>query len=649
MKKKKQAQAEGQLHRGEEYFRALVENSQDAIAIIDANGNLQYGGSSHGRVLGYAQEEQVGKSMLDLVHPDDLQEAAQLFARLVDDPDTVMKTEICVKHKDGSWRVIEVIGKNLLADPIIGGIVANFRDVTERRRAEEALRESEEKYRLLIESARDSVTLHDRDGRYLFINKQGAENLGGKPEDFIGKAFEEVLSREFTETHRKRANKIYKTGRGAVYEDTIRLPGGDTHFLSDLQPVRDASGAIAGIQVIAHNITEYKRIEEELARYRKQLEKLVEERTADLRIKDSAIASSINAMAISDMEGILTYVNPSFIHMWGYKNDDEILGKPAFEFWKEPEKAVEVIEEILNEINWQGELTARRKDGSYFDAYVMASLVRDESGEPVSFVGSFVDITKRKKAEEKMRRLYRKERNLRQQLDGEMKGRVEFTRVLAHELKTPLTPIVMSSETLVNELKEEPYRSLARNIGRGASNLNNRIDELLDLARGEIGMLQLKLEELDVAVLLQEIAEEVEPVASSKSQSLSLDLPSDLPTVRADEDRLRQTVLNLLDNSFKYTPEGGGIIVGARQDNSNLIVEIRDTGPGIARKEQQRLFDPYHKLEGDRERLSGLGLGLALCKVIVELHGGRIWVDSSKGEGATFAFSLPLGGAGNRV
>ena len=201
----------------------------------------------------------------------------------------------------------------------------------------------------------------------------------------------------------------------------------------------------------------------------------------------------------------------------------------------------------------------------------------------------------------------------------------------------------MSSQLLTSELKDETLLRVARNISRGASSLNSRIDELLDLARGEVGMLQLKPEWADVSKLLQEAVQDAAPVASSRGQSLVSKLPRSLPLVWCDKGRLRQIVLNLLDNAFKFTPAGGKITLRAKQEDGKLVVGVEDRGPGIAEEEQQWIFDPYHRKERDRERLSGLGLGLALCKMLVELHGGRIWVKSRLGKGSTFGFALPLG------
>lgn len=246
------------------------------------------------------------------------------------------------------------------------------------------------------------------------------------------------------------------------------------------------------------------------------------------------------------------------------------------------------------------------------------------------------------RSENELQKLYQKEKQLRQELETEIKKRIEFTRALVHELKTPITPVLASSELLLHQTKDATLLGLAQNINQGASNLDRRIDELLDLAKGEIGTLRLNLEPIDPMQLLQAIINEVTPVALRNGQSLDVELPSSLPTVRADEERIRQVVLNLMNNAFKFTPAGGKITLRARAEDTNLVVEVQDTGRGISKEDQQLLFEPYRSLESDREHLSGLGLGLSLSKKLLELHGGQIWVKSQKGKGSTFGFSMPL-------
>ena len=264
-------------------------------------------------------------------------------------------------------------------------------------------------------------------------------------------------------------------------------------------------------------------------------------------------------------------------------------------------------------------------------------------------LGHAMDITEREMAQVKLEEAYEKERRLRQELQVEVQRRVEFTRALVHELKTPLTPIMSSSDLLVSGLKEEPWLSVAQNIQRGAINLNRRIGELLDLARGEIGMLRLNPKRVDMLRLLQHLGSEMSTVASSNGQLLKVELPETISQPWADSDRLRQITQNLLVNATKFTPEGGTITLRAKEENGSIIVEVQDTGYGIPEEEQRRLFRPYHRQTSDREHLSGLGLGLALCKNLVQLHGGRIWVRSQEGKGSTFSFSIPINSRAQRA
>jgi two-component system, OmpR family, aerobic respiration control sensor histidine kinase ArcB len=257
-------------------------------------------------------------------------------------------------------------------------------------------------------------------------------------------------------------------------------------------------------------------------------------------------------------------------------------------------------------------------------------------------LGHSMDITDRIDAEAKLRELYENEKKLRQELEEEVRKRIEFTRALVHELKTPLTPVLFSSELLVSEIKEEPYLSIARNINRGANNLNRRIDELLDLARVEIGSLQINPKLVDSRQLLNNIADYVTSLIAKNQQHLTREIDPNLPQVWADEDRLQQIVLNLLINASKFTQGGGTITLASRQKDHSLLVEVKDTGPGIPKAEQERIFEPYQRRRTDIERLSGLGLGLSLCKNLVELHGGKIWLESEPGKGSTFAFTIPL-------
>jgi PAS domain S-box-containing protein len=382
---------------------------------------------------------------------------------------------------------------------------------------------------------------------------------------------------------------------------------------------------------------------------RKRAEEALKESEERYRLLAENVTDIIWTM---DMNFRYTYLSPSSESRSGYTHEEAMAMTLEETFTP---ASVEAIQKAFSEelalersggrdrsVSRTLELEAYNKDGSTTWVEVVASFLRDAEGQPIGILGITRNIADRKRAENKLREAYDQETKLRSDLEGEMKKRVEFTRALVHELKTPLTSVIACSDLLTLELPEGPLLTMAKNISRSADNLSKRIDELLDLARGEMGMLRLSLACVDPVALLQGLAEEMGPIALSRHQSLGLDLPSCLAPAWADESRLRQIVLNFLENASKFTGEGGRITLRAREEGASLIAEVKDTGPGISEEERQRLFLPYHRLIGDRERLSGLGLGLALSKTLVELHGGKIWVKSHKGAGSTFGFSVPL-------
>jgi signal transduction histidine kinase len=232
---------------------------------------------------------------------------------------------------------------------------------------------------------------------------------------------------------------------------------------------------------------------------------------------------------------------------------------------------------------------------------------------------------------------------LNEELDREIHRRAEFNRALVHELKTPLTAMLASAELFVDELKDDPRQELAINIYRAAQNLDRRTDELLDVARGEVGLLTISPVSGYVRQLLLSMAGNIKAAAGRKKQILNVDIAEELPPVLLDEDRLGQVLYNYLTNAVKYTPEGGQIVLKAYSDERELLVEVTDSGPGISEEAQKRLFEPYYRVpQSGGERLSGLGLGLALSKMIILLHSGRVWVKSAPGQGATFGLALPI-------
>ena len=238
--------------------------------------------------------------------------------------------------------------------------------------------------------------------------------------------------------------------------------------------------------------------------------------------------------------------------------------------------------------------------------------------------------------------LYEKERKLREELQKQINRRIATTRAIIHELKTPLTPMLGASEILMGKTKDKSLHRLAVNINRGTINLKNRITDLTDITKGEIGILQLRYSWIDVSHMLREISDYVIPAAKTKGQRLILKLPDSLPKVKADEERLQQVIMNLLNNALRFSSTNGEITLEAQVNSGGLTISVADNGPGISEKDQSSIFEPYFTLDTQKNTFDGLGIGLPLCKMLVQLHGGKIWVNSQKGLGTKFSFSIPI-------
>ena len=358
------------------------------------------------------------------------------------------------------------------------------------------------------------------------------------------------------------------------------------------------------------------------------------------------LGSAGDAILVVDLSGTVIYVNKKVEEVYG---DRDVLGKRFIDvdiFGTDSLQEKEVWFHDLSALMQQenpplAEVELLKGDGTPIYTEVSSRPLK-RNGRVWGMVVVIRDISDRKKAEDRLRELYAEERKVRQEIEAEMKRRLEFMRAVAHELKTPLTPILASIETLTDELRDERSLKLARNIGQGAAALDKRVDELLDLARGEVGMLQMRLESTDLRPMLRAITDNMTPLALSNGLSLIAHLPPNLPKVRADVTRLEQVLTNLMHNAIKFTPRGGKVTLSAKDQGANIVIEVKDTGPGMSERQKKHVFEPYRRPEaGLRVRPYGMGLGLALCKMFIDLHEGQIWVRSRLGKGSTFKVLLP--------
>jgi PAS domain S-box-containing protein len=366
----------------------------------------------------------------------------------------------------------------------------------------------------------------------------------------------------------------------------------------------DSKGELKGGFGTAQDITKRKQVENEL------------------RVKAFAVTSSASGIAITNLDGIMTYVNLACLSMWDYEQEEEVLGKHAINFFADKNEFGVALKAVLKEGVWQGEAKARRSDGSTFDVLVLANLVADADGEPFCMMASFVDITERKKLEQ-------------------LKD--EFIGLVSHELRTPLTVIGGCLSTLLTELNRlspSEVQQLLKDALLESQSLSYLIENLLELSRAQAQQLALYPELIDVKRLVRETLRKIKRQAPSHRFVTSI--PDKLPSINGDPLRIERILYNLLDNAAKYSPPSSQIKVSAYAEPERLVIGVSDHGKGLSSSEQARIFGPFQRLENNRpDQARGAGLGLMVCRRLVEAHGGEIWVESKKGMGSTFFFSLP--------
>jgi len=241
---------------------------------------------------------------------------------------------------------------------------------------------------------------------------------------------------------------------------------------------------------------------------------------------------------------------------------------------------------------------------------------------------------------------YNKERQLNARLAEEIDQRISFNRALVHELKTPLTPMIATSELMVHLYKDEPIRGFAGNVLDGSLALNKRIDELLDVAKSETGMLSINKRKMNLSKLGQDMYTYLLPRFGNNGVHFSYDNGGQEVFINADKERIKQVLLNLLDNAAKHTKTDDTVVLSVWQEASQAFISVKDSGEGIPKEQQAAIFETYTSAKKRLTKYDGLGIGLYLVHKIVTKHDGTIIVKSAKGAGCEFIVTLPTGSKG---
>ncbi len=596
------------LQETEARFRKIIEENADSIIIIDKSGKVKF--------LNPAAERYLNKKINEIIG---------LFFYLPKRDGE--KNEISIAQKDGVILTGEIQAVKIEWDNEPAYLLT-LRDISERKKFEEKLKESEKKYRDLFENSPYPILIVNMDGIFLDCNSM--------LEKLIGYGKDEILYKCYTNTPliSKKNIALFKNAFKILQEGEIPEP-------VQLKIKKKNKNSIWSIlrfslmdfdnkkliYILIQDITEIKQSEQEVRR----LEQTLHEMNA--LIEDAPLA-----ILLIDISGKILRVNQESINLFKYR-EDELLNFKIHDIFDS--EYTEIIDKHYNEDLYNSselnnlEISIQRKDGKLIDVEVTSTIIK--IADNMIIQSFFSDITERKNYE-------RNREKLLDQLINSLEFKVKFMATMSHELRTPLNVISGFTDLLLEgaygELNKEQLETL-KDINSEANHLKKLTESTLDLSLIEVGKFELNFETFQLISMMKELISIVNYLFIEKGVSYHSEGISDDIYIRADPLRFKQILFNLLNNAIKFT-EKGKIIFRCIDKNNHWEFQIEDTGVGIAQEDYHVIFKEFGRIEHKmKKKIPGTGLGLALTKRLVQLHGGEIWFTSQVNKGSTFFFTIP--------
>ena len=680
-------QAEDSLRRSEERYRTLFNTLIEGFCIIE----MVFDG--HGKAVDYRFME---------VNP-----AFEKLTGLYDAQGKLMR-ELAADHEE-HW--FEIYGKvALTGEPAhfvnearslnhwydvsafrIGGtesrkVAILFNDITESKRAEEAVRRSEGILKVVTESTEDAIYVKDCDGRLLLANPATLRSVGKPAEEIIGHTDAEfyddpAIGAAIIENDRR----LLAGGVPQVFEETVDTPNGRCIMWSSKVPWRDSEGRIIGIIGVSRDITERKQAEEELRyvndRLQAQSEELqsqseeltttneelqaqadeLQRRSQELHVSNKELADArarIEAVLEQMPAGVVILEAPSWRPILSNTATARIFRHPfvlpgGMNWYTQAadpnadDLSVQTYQQVVSRSVETGkiitgeEVQILKGDGTQGILSISSAPIRDPEGRVTAVVLVLEDITERKQAEEDLRRA-------KAAAEAANTAKGQFLANVSHELRTPMNSIIGMSELALDEELTPALRDYIETAKESADVLLELLNEILDFSRIESGRFQLDAVPFSLRTTMEQTLKTIGMRAYEKGLELICDLPEEVPEqVIGDPLRLRQVIVNLVGNAIKFTKQGE-VVVSVKvlsQELEEAVLEftVSDTGIGIAAEDQNKIFAPFTQADTSATRsFGGTGLGLAISSNLVGLMGGRIWVESQPGQGSAFHFTVKM-------
>ncbi|MGB8980959.1 MAG: PAS domain S-box protein [Anaerolineales bacterium] len=607
-------------------------SSLDLLCIADTDGYFHRLNPEWEKTLGYTLAELEGRQLLEFVHPQDVEATVAAIGQLKAQQQ-VQSFENRYRCKDGSYRWIE--WRSYPEDRMIYAVA---RDITERKQVEEALRESERKFRLFVEQSSDGLVFTDEHGTIIEWNQAQESLTGFSRQESIGVSLWDVqlnllpATRQMPELREELKQRILmalQSGRADFFDRPlevmlVRRDGTKVVVQQMSFAIKTNEGYRLGS--IIRDITQLKQVEEDLRESEERYRQLVEV---------SPIPMWINR------DGVITYMNPAALRVLGATDLEQVMGKSPYDFIH-PDYHPLVKERITQTV------TARtsapmleekyvRLDGKVIDVEVIATPFATFHGSAIQVL--FQDITQRKQSQAERETLIR-------DLEAKNAELERFTYTVSHDLKAPLITIrgflgYIEQDVISGDM--ERLKADMQRIAAATDKLHRLLNELLELSR--IGRLMNPPENVSFGDLVQESLKLMEGRLREKNTEVKIQ--GDLPVVFGDAQRLQEVIQNLLDNAAKFMGAQTQPLIEigtCGEEHGMPVLYVRDNGIGIAPEHHERIFGLFNKLNPE---IDGTGVGLTIVKRIIEVHGGRIWIASQPGQGSTFYFTLGQGYSGS--
>ncbi len=611
------------LRKTQEKLNNIFNLANSGIILADVKGNFLEFNNWWLKMTDYSQEEFNKLKNFSLTHPDDLAKSKIWLSKIKNGEIDKYQIEKRYLRKDGTFfwgesSVSAIKDKDNKITSTIGIVT----DITERKLAEEALRESEEKYRGLVENSPDGIVTYFQD-KITYVNSEALRIVKANSYDqIIGKCVLDFIHPDSKESVIQRMKEVILDDNASqiVEEKLITISGEPVY--AELKAIPTLFEHQNAVQVIVHDITERKHTQDKI----KQLSQAVEQ--------------SPVAIVITNKIGIIEYVNPKFIETTGYSYEEIIGSNPrVLKSGHTTQNEYKHLWETISSGNeWYGEFHNKKKDGTYYWESASISPILNSQGEITHYIAIKEDITERKLIEQQLIKAKEK-------AEESDRLKLAFLANMSHEIRTPMNGILGFTELLKDQnLSIDVQQEYIKIIEKSGKRMLNIINDIINISKVESGQIEITPSETNLNEQCEYLLTFFKPEAAHKNISLFLtkELSSKDTFIKTDREKLYAILTNLIKNAIKFTNEGT-IEFGCVKKGKYLEFFVKDSGMGISDSQQKIVFERFRQANDTTTRShEGSGLGLAISKAYVEMQGGKIWVESKEGVGSTFYFTLPF-------